>query len=68
MTTLTPASAAGTVERKPFGVKKGNALLLGLLGLTVASGFCGVKRAHMAAGLLLAGLIARHVCQRRRAL
>ncbi len=61
----TQAVTAGSIVRKPFGIRTGNALMLGLLGLCVAACFTGSRAVHIGAGALFTGLVAHHVYKRR---
>lgn len=65
----TQAPSRGIVVRKPLTIRqKENYALLGLLGLTLLTGFCGSKSAHLAVGLALTGAVGYHVWQRRKSL
>ncbi|MDO5537324.1 MAG: hypothetical protein Q4F72_07340 [Desulfovibrionaceae bacterium] len=62
-------AAAGSIVRKPFGMKPQNALLLGLFGATIVTSICSRSTAcHVAAGLMLTGAVGYHVWKRRKAL
>ena len=65
-TAAVSAVPATTVVRKPM--RKENALMLGLFGLTLVAGFASSKSLHVAAGLLLTGAVGWHVYKRRKAL
>lgn len=62
------ATSAGCIVRKQFKCKPSNALLLGLLGVTLVSAFSGSKAFHAGAGMLLAAGIGLHCWNRRKAL
>ncbi len=62
------ATSTACIVRKQFNCKPGNAMLLGLLGVTLVSAFFGRKAFHVGAGLLLAGGIGLHCYKRRKAL
>ena len=66
---VTAAAVAGsTIVRKPFGMRREKALLLGLLGLTVAAGLSSSRSMHVAAGVLFTGMVGYHVYKHRKAL
>ncbi len=62
------ATSTACIVRKQFKCKPSNAMLLGLLGVTLVSAFAGSKAFHVGAGLLLAGGIGLHCYNRRKAL
>ncbi len=65
----TAAVAAGsTIVRKPFGMRKEHALLVGLWGLTIAACFTSSKSLHVAAGVLFSGAMGYHVYKHRKGL
>ncbi len=61
-------TATTTIVRKPFGIKTGNALMLGALGVCLAACFSGSRAVHIGAGALFTGLVAHPVYKRRQAL
>ena len=65
---INSTAPAAPAARGKCQIKPKNALLLGLLALTLISGFRGSRTAHLAAGLLLTTGLGVHCWNRRKAL
>lgn len=65
----TPVSAVSARPARPRNTRKlAMRIMLGTLGVSLALGFAGKSKAHVATGLIFGALLADHVWTRRKSL